>query len=122
MMPADKVDVGLAIEADRMQHAAMRQADWNIERGAVLNELEGDEGSPFFSLLEKVRAAAYPGEPNGRTPTGYITDVEHATAADIAKYYHEWYAPNNATLVVAGDVNHSSDFRSSRARLRRNSA
>ncbi|MGC2129574.1 MAG: pitrilysin family protein [Candidatus Aquilonibacter sp.] len=110
MMPADKVNVGLAIEADRMQHAAMRQSDWNIERGAVLNELEGDDGSPFFSLLSKVRAAAYPGEPNGRTPTGYITDVEHATAADIAKYYHEWYAPNNATLVVAGDVNHSVIF------------
>ena len=110
MMPADKVNVALQIEADRMQHAAMRQADWNIERGAVLNELEGDDGSPFFNLLAKVRAAAYPGEPNGRTPTGYITDVEHATAADIAKYYHEWYAPNNATLVVAGDVDHATIF------------
>jgi zinc protease len=109
-MPADKVEVGLAIEADRMQHAAMRQADWNVERGAVLNELEGDESSPFFVLLQKVRAAAYPGQPNGRTPTGYITDVEHATAADIAKYYHEWYAPNNATLVVAGDVSHDAIF------------
>ncbi|HEX8806099.1 MAG TPA: pitrilysin family protein [Candidatus Aquilonibacter sp.] len=109
-MPSDKVDVGLAIESDRMHNAAMRQADWNVERGAVLNELQGDEGSPFFVLLEKVRAAAYPGEANGRTPTGYITDVEHATAADIAKYYHEWYAPNNATLVVAGDVNHAEIF------------
>jgi zinc protease len=110
MMPADKVNVALQIEADRMEHAAMRQADWNIERGAVLNELEGDDSSPFFSLLAKVRAAAYPGEPNGRTPTGFITDVEHATAADIAKYYHEWYAPNNATLVVAGDVDHGTIF------------
>ena len=109
-MPADKVDVGLAIEADRMQHAAMRQADWNVERGAVLSELEGDEGSPFFSLLELVRAAAYPGQPNGRAPTGYISDVEHASAADIAKYYHEWYAPNNATLVIAGDVTHTAIF------------
>jgi len=110
MMPEDKVDVGLQIEADRMQHAAMRQADWNVERGAVLNELEGDDGSPFFNLLSKVRAAAYPGQPNGRTPTGYISDVEHATAADIAKYYHEWYAPNNATLVVSGDVDHTTIF------------
>jgi zinc protease len=109
-MPSDKVDVGLAIESDRMHNAAMRQADWNVERGAVLNELEGDEGSPFFVLLQKVRAAAYPGEPNGRTPTGFISDVQHATAADIAKYYHEWYAPNNATLVVAGDVDHAVIF------------
>ena len=109
-MPADKVDVALAIEADRMQHAAMRQSDWNVERLAVLNELDGDEGSPFFNLLERVRAAAFPHQPNGRTPIGYIPDVEHATAADIAKYYHEWYAPNNATLVVAGDVDHDAIF------------
>ena len=109
-MPSDKVDVGLAIESDRMHNAAMRQADWSVERGAVLNELQGDEGSPFFVLLQKVRAAAYPGQANGRTPTGFIPDVQHATAADIAKYYHEWYAPNNATLVVAGDVNHAVIF------------
>lgn len=109
-MPSDKIDVGLAIESDRMHNALVRQADWNVERGAVLNELQGDEGSPFFVLLQKVRAAAYPDQANGRTPVGYITDVEHASAADIAKYYHEWYAPNNATLVVAGDVNHEVIF------------
>ena len=110
VMPADKLDVGMYIEADRMQHASMKQADWDIEGGAVMNELLGDEGSPFFSLLSKVRAAAYPGEPNGRTPIGVKSDVQHATAADIAKYYHEWYAPNNATLVIAGDVHHETVF------------
>jgi zinc protease len=110
VMPSDKVDVGLQIEADRMQHAALRQADWNIERGAVLSELAGDEGSPFFNLLQRVRAAAYPGEPEGRTPVGVISDVEHANAADIAKYYHEWYAPNNAAVIISGDVSHAAIF------------
>ncbi|HEY9084612.1 MAG TPA: pitrilysin family protein [Candidatus Tyrphobacter sp.] len=111
VMPADKLDVALAIESDRMQHALLRQSDWNIERGAVLSELDDDAGSPFFDLLSRVRAAAYPGQPNGRVPIGYRRDVEHATAADIARYYHEWYAPNNATLVVAGDVDHGTVFR-----------
>jgi len=110
IMPSDKLDVALYLEADRMAHAALRQADWSIERGAVLNELQGDEGSPFFTLLSRVRAAAYPGQPAGRTPTGDIADVERATAADIAKYYREWYAPNNAALVVAGDVDHRAVF------------
>ncbi len=110
VMPADKMDVGLQIEADRMHNLALRQADWNIERGAVLNELEGDDSSPFFSLLSRVRAAAYPGQPEGRTPIGLRSDVEHSTAADIATYYHEWYAPNNATLVVSGDVDHTTVF------------
>lgn len=110
VMPADKLDVMLYTESDRMQHLLMRQSDWNIERGAVLNELEGDASSPFFNLLEKVRAAAYPGEPSGRTPIGKRSDIEAANAADIAKYYHEWYAPNNATLVIAGAVDHDVAF------------
>ncbi|HEY1655638.1 MAG TPA: pitrilysin family protein [Candidatus Tumulicola sp.] len=109
-MPADKVDVGLFIEADRMRHAALRAADWAVERNAVLNELDGDVSSPFFNLLSRVRAAAFPGQPAGRAPIGDRKDVADATVADIARYYHEWYAPNNATLVVAGDVAHQTIF------------
>jgi zinc protease len=110
VMPADKVDVGLSIESDRMQHLLLEQSQWQIERGAVLNELAGDESSPFYNLLARVRAAAYPNEPNGRTPIGKRADIEQSTSADIGTYYHEWYAPNNATLVVAGDVDHSEIF------------
>ncbi|MBV8117387.1 MAG: insulinase family protein [Candidatus Eremiobacteraeota bacterium] len=109
-MPADKIDVALFIEADRMQHAALRAADWAVERNAVLNEIDGDASSPFFNLLSRVRAAAFPGQPAGRTPLGERSDVADATVADIARYYHEWYAPNNATLVVAGDVAHQTVF------------
>jgi len=109
-MPADKLDVALFIEADRMQHAALRASDWAIERNAVLNEIDGDASSPFFNLLARVRAAAFPGQPAGRTPLGSREDVARATVADIARYYHEWYAPNNATLVVAGDVAHATVF------------
>jgi zinc protease len=109
-MPSDKIDVALYLEADRMHDALLRQADWNIERGAVLSEIDGDESSPFFNLLSRVRAAAYPDSPNGRTPTGIRNDVANATAADIRRYYNEWYAPNNAALVVAGDVQHAAIF------------
>jgi zinc protease len=109
-MPADKLDVALFIDADRMQHAALRAADWAIERNAVLNEIDGDDSSPFFNLLARVRAAAFPGQPAGRTPLGVRQDVERATVADIARYYREWYAPNNATLVVTGDVGHATVF------------
>jgi zinc protease len=109
-MPADKVDVALAIESDRMQHASLSAAGWAIERSAVLNEIDGDASSPFFNLLSRVRAAAFPGQPAGRTPLGERSDVARATVADIARYYDEWYAPNNATLVIAGDVDHVAAF------------
>ncbi|MGA8534055.1 MAG: pitrilysin family protein [Candidatus Tumulicola sp.] len=113
-LPSDKVDVALFIEADRMQHAALRASDWAVERNAVLNELDGDASSPFFNLLSRVRAAAFPGQPAGRTPVGERNDVASATVADIARYYREWYAPNNATLVVAGDVSHQAIFAKAR--------
>jgi zinc protease len=109
-MPADKLDVALFIDADRMAHASLRASDWAIERNAVLNEIDGDTSSPFFNLLARVRAAAFPNQPSGRTPLGDRKDVASATVSDIARYYHEWYAPNNATLVVAGNVNHSVVF------------
>ena len=109
-MPADRVGIALAIEADRMQHAALRQSDWDVEKRAVLSEIDGDESSPFFNLLSRVRAAAYPGLPAGLTATGVRSDVAGSTAADLRKYYGEWYAPNNAALVVAGDVDHRTIF------------
>ncbi len=109
-MPADKLDVALYADADRMAHLSLHASDWAIEKNAVLNEIDGDDSSPFFNLLARVRAAAFPGQPSGRTPTGNRQDVATATVADIARYYHEWYAPNNATLVVAGDVGHAAVF------------
>jgi zinc protease len=109
-LPADRVGVALQIEADRMQHLALRPQDWSIEQRAVLNELDGDDSSPFFNLLARVRAAAYPGSPAGRTPSGIRSDVARATVADLRRYYSEWYAPNNAALVVAGDVQHDAVF------------
>ncbi|MFY9861324.1 MAG: pitrilysin family protein, partial [Candidatus Cybelea sp.] len=109
-MPSDKIDVALAIDANRMQHLSLRASDWAIERLAVLNEIDGDASSPFFNLLARVRAAAFPNQPAGRTPLGSREDVARATVADIARYYREWYAPNNATLVIAGDVSHATAF------------
>lgn len=109
-MPSDRVGVALQIEADRMQHAAIAAAEWAVERRAVLNELDGDDSSPFYNLLARVRAAAYPDLPAGRTPAGLRADVAAASAADIRRYYEEWYAPGNAALVVAGDVNHNAVF------------
>src|SRR6202034_515868 len=49
-------------------------------------------------------------QPAGRTPLGERSDVARATVADIAAYYREWYAPNNATLVIAGNVEHATAF------------
>ena len=109
-MPADRVNIALQIEADRMQHAALRASEWQIEQRAVLSEIDGDYSSPFYNLLSRVRAAAYPDSPAGRTAAGNRDDVARATVAELRSYYEQWYAPNNAALVVAGDVKHDAVF------------
>ncbi len=110
VVPADKVAVPLALEADRMAHLNLKPAQWAIERRAVINEIRGDLSSPFYSLLSRVRAAAFPGSPMGRTALGSLADVEAANVGDLRTYYHEWYAPNNATLVIAGDISAKRGF------------
>ncbi|HET7815565.1 MAG TPA: insulinase family protein, partial [Candidatus Baltobacteraceae bacterium] len=57
-----------------------------------------------------VRAAAYPGLAAGRPPSGVRSDVARASVSDLRAYYERWYAPNNAELVVAGDVDHNRVF------------
>ena len=111
VLPADKVELAMHIDADRLAHLALREADWKLEKGAVLAEIEGDYSQPFFKLYDAVRRAAFPNSPYGLTALGEKADVQRATVADLRKYFDEWYAPNNATLVVTGDVKPDDIFR-----------
>ncbi|MBV8354560.1 MAG: insulinase family protein, partial [Candidatus Eremiobacteraeota bacterium] len=111
VLPADKVELAIHIDADRMSHLALRQSDWKLEKQAVLAEIDGDYSQPFFRLYDAVRRAAFPNSPYGLTALGEKADVERSTAADLRHYYEEWYVPNNATLVVTGDVKADEIFR-----------
>jgi zinc protease len=112
VMPADRLDLAIHIEADRMRGLLLKQSDWDLERGAVLSEIDGDNSQPVGKLLRDVRAAAYRGSPYALTALGERADVVRATAADLRHYYDEWYHPNNATLVVTGDVRPDDVFAS----------
>ena len=111
VLPAGKVELAIHIEADRLAHLALRAADWKLEKGAVLAEIEGDYSQPFFKIYDAVRRAAFPNSPYGLTALGEKADVQNATIGDLRKYYDEWYTPNNATLVVTGDVKPDDVFR-----------
>ncbi len=110
MMPSDKLELALHIEADRMQNLTLSQADWQLERGAVLTELTGNLGQPIGRLEADLRAAAYGATNLGLPVGGQIADVQKSTAGDLRHYYDQWFAPNNATLVITGDVHTSSAF------------
>jgi zinc protease len=104
VVPADRVDTIVHLEADRMRGLKLDPADWNLERGAVLTEYAEKHSNPVSSFIYDVNQRVYPNSRLGSTSLGVKADIEHATVADLRKYYNEWYRPNNATLVVTGDV------------------
>jgi zinc protease len=114
VLPADRVDGALRVEADRMHGLKLAAADWNKERGAVLQEWTQDHSNALFGFGTGLQEKLYPGSPLGKTALGEKRDIEKATVADLRAYYRTWYAPNNATLVVTGDVEPEAVFASAR--------
>ena len=108
VIPADRVDTIVHLEADRMRNLKLDPADWNLERGAVLEEYAAKHSNPVSSFLYDVNQRVYPNSRLGSTSLGAKADIERATVKDLRRYYDAWYRPNNATLVVTGDV-HAAD-------------
>jgi zinc protease len=106
-LPADRLDLALAIEADRMARLMISDSpaeEIEAERGAVLNELHGYENDPASRLYDAVIAASFREHPYRNNVIGWEADVEALTRGEIAGFYHRFYAPANAVLAVVGDV------------------
>jgi zinc protease len=110
VVPADRVDSIIHVEADRMRNLKLDPKDWNLERGAVLQEWAQDHSNAIFSFIFGTGEKVYPGSRLGQTALGEKSDIEKATVADLRRYYDEWYQPNNATLIVTGDVKATDVF------------
>ncbi len=107
-VPADDVDLVLRIEAIRMAGVDNTEADWEKERGAIEQEVARDNSSPMFVLQSRARERIFAGTPYADTGLGTKASFDQTTAAMLAKFHGEWYAPNNALLVIAGDVDPAS--------------
>lgn len=103
-VPSAYVGVALRLEADRMNGALIRQSDWTTERGAIEQEVKAHESNPLFNVGLRVAQVFYGDTPYAADTVGTIPGFDKMTAADITQFYHTWYHPNNATLVVSGDV------------------
>jgi zinc protease len=102
---ADRVELGLTLEADRMAHLLIDEKDFQSEHKVVAEErrLRIDD-QPANALGEVMRRGAFVAHPYGRPTIGWPSDIQGWTREDLARFYRTYYAPNNATLVVAGDV------------------
>ncbi len=103
-LPKQFLDLVLRIEADRMSHALMREQDWERERGAIEQEVQARASTPGASFGVEIRKRLVGGTPYEEEGLGTIDGFNAMKASDIARFYHTWYHPNNATLVIAGDV------------------
>jgi zinc protease len=98
------LDRMLFIEAERMANCIYDPADCESERTVIISELQGGENDPDSLLEQEVIAAAFKVHPYRHPTIGWLSDLETMTRDDLYQYYRRNYVPNNATLVVAGDV------------------
>jgi predicted Zn-dependent peptidase len=103
-VPADRLDLLLAIEADRMARLLIPAAEMEAERGAVLTELHSYENDPASRLNDAVIAASFVEHPYRNNVIGWETDVQRISRDDIVAFYRLHYVPANAVLAVVGDV------------------
>ncbi len=102
---ADKLELVMRLEADRMANLAITDEAALPERQVVLEERRSRTGNdPAAQLREQSRAALYLHHPYGVPIIGWRHEIERLTAADAMAFYRERYAPNNAVLIVAGDA------------------
>ncbi len=102
---ADRLDLVMEMEADRMRNLRLTEEDVTTEREVVLEERsQRTDSDPGALLMEQMRAAQYQNHPYGIPVIGWRHEMATLSREDALSYYERFYAPNNATLVIAGDV------------------
>ncbi len=102
-MPADKGDLILQLEADRMQNSLFTEEDVASERSVIISEREGNENSPMFRLDEALQATAYDRHAYQYEVIGSMDDLKKINREDLYQHYKTYYVPNNAVICIAGD-------------------
>ena len=100
-----RLPIALELEADRMRNLTLPNAEFLKERDVVAEERRmRTDDKPTSLTYEQFMATAFQTSPYHHPIIGWMDDIQHYTIEDLKRWYEMWYAPNNATLVVAGDV------------------
>ena len=103
-VPAEDLDIALHIEALRMRAVLASPQEWQNERGAIEQEVAQDLSEPSYTLFEKLRGRMFAGTPYAHDALGTRPSFDKTTATMLKSFHDTWYAPNNAILVIAGNV------------------
>jgi len=111
MLPSDKLELAMHLEADRMRNSFIADEDRQLEMTVVRNELERGENDPGRILDERVWAMAFREHPYHHPTIGWRSDVEGIPTSQLKAFYDTYYHPNNATLIVVGDFEEEEALR-----------
>jgi zinc protease len=103
-VPAQDLDVALRLYAGCMQKADDDQGQWDQERGAIEQEVARDLSNPTYNFLTRLNQDLFAGTPYSTDALGTKASFDATTGKMLADFYDKWYGPNNAILVVVGDV------------------
>jgi zinc protease len=104
VVPAEDLDLALHIEAIRMRGVLDSEKLWAQERGAIEQEVAQDLSDPEYVFYTKLLAAMFRGTPYAHDALGTRASFDRTTGAMLKKFHDTWYAPNNAILVIVGNV------------------
>ena len=100
-----RLEAVMALEADRMRNLQFDKNEFGREIRIVMEERHWrTDDQPQGLMNEALNAAAFVAHPYHHPVVGWMDDLQHMTLSDVQAWYQRWYAPNNATLVVSGDV------------------
>lgn len=103
---SDRYEISLELESDRMVNLLIDQGEFMLERDVVKEERRlRTEDDPVSSMIEELYATAFKIHPYHAPVIGWMTDLNNLTREDLFDYYKEYYRPDNATIVVVGDIN-----------------
>jgi len=106
-----KLPLAMQLESDRMHNLNLTAKEFGKEIRVVMEERRmRTDDNPDSLMYETLESTAYQEHPYHNPVIGWMGDIQTLTVNDVKDWYKRWYAPNNATLVIAGDVNHNDVF------------
>ncbi len=111
-MPKEKLAQMIRLEADRMRHLTLDPKEFSQEIKVVMEERRlRTEDQPQAMLHEQLNATALQAHPYRVPVIGWMSDLQSMSVDDARQWYRRWYVPNNAYVVIVGDVDHQAVFR-----------
>ncbi len=105
LFPANRLPLALELEADRMTNLLFNEEEFAKEHQVVMEERrQRTDDNPLAKAYESFRLLALPDSPKGESVIGPMAELESIKLSELKDWYQAWYAPNNATLVIVGDV------------------